>query len=156
MVANGDVTGSGTARTRPLLRRFGVHSVRSTWQWRGGTSRRQLAQRLRPSASKVFYVTAALHGQPRAGTAKLPGLALPLTFSIFSRWRRSERRPIITILLVFFALTSSVTLNLFSKATNFCLKLGCCNRKDTHVHFFNTQVRKKEGCEKGRGESCRD
>ena len=33
--------------------------------------------------------------------------------------------------LFFSQLTSSVTLNLLSKATNFCLKLGCCNRKET-------------------------
>lgn len=26
-------------------------------------------------------------------------------------------------------LTSSVTLNLFNRATNFCLKLGCCKRR---------------------------
>lgn len=66
--------------------------------------------------------------------------------------RRSERRPIITILLIFVALTSSVTLNLFSKATNFCLKLGCCNRKDkdTQVHFItHSSEEKKKAVKKG-------
>lgn len=74
-------------------------------------------------ASKAFYITAALHGQPRASEA---------------------------ILLIFLALTSSVTLNLFSKATNFCLKLGCCNRRDTQGHFLDTEVRKKKRKKEGR------
>lgn len=143
MVTNGDVMSVGLYVCCLLLRRFHAHSLRRTWQRRGGTSWRQFVQRLRPSASKAFYITAVFHGQLHGSAPKLPVLVLPLTFTIFLPGCRSERRPMITTLLIFFALTSSVTLNLFSKATNFCLKLGCWNRKETQVHLFYTVRRKR-------------
>lgn len=153
MVANGDVMAVKLYVCCLLLWRFHAHSLRRTWRWRGGTSWRQFAQRLRPPASKAFYITAVFPGQLHGSAPKLPVLVLALTFTIFLSGRRSEPRTMITILLIFFTLTSSVTLNLFSKATNFCLKLGCWNRKDTQVNFFlHTQVRKGKGWGCGDGE----
>lgn len=97
------------------------------------------------SASKAIYITAVFYGQP---TAQAPcgctrtHRALTMTLIIFSQVS------LITEDDYFFStLTSSVTLNLFSKATNFCLKLGCCNRKNIYIYiyiFVHSNQRKKE------------
>lgn len=115
--------------------RGGAPPVRSTIAAKHQYTVKTVVLTLCSSASEAIYITAMFYGQPMA-QAPCAGIGthcvVTMTLIIFSQVSLKTEGDYI----LFFTLTSSVTLNLFSKATNFCLKLGCCNReKNIYIYI---------------------